>query len=179
MDLPKTTRTPLGSHYARQKRINHFIGHLRPEMQILEIGCGAGWVGQYLKNQGFRNYTGIDLYPPADIVGDIKQWQRLGIKPRTYDAIIAFEVVEHVDCFEECCEILKPGGLLLVTTPVPRMDWACQILEAVGINQKRTSPHDHLIDLRTVQCLQLVELRIANFIGQWAIFRKPVKRFPA
>ena len=32
----------------------------RVKKQILDIGCGKGFVGQYLKEQGFMNIQGID-----------------------------------------------------------------------------------------------------------------------
>jgi SAM-dependent methyltransferase len=129
-------------------------------------------MGRYLKCGGWQHYESLDLVPPADFVGSILDWQELGLQPESFDVIIAFEVVEHVDCFEACYQLLKPGGRLLLTTPVPRMDWALRILEAVGLNQKRTSPHDHLVDLRNAPCFARKDVKIVAFLSQWGVLWK-------
>lgn len=38
----------------------------------------------------------------------------------------------------------------MLTFPVPHFDWNMKILEVIGINQKRTSPHSNLIDFQGV-----------------------------
>jgi len=165
---------PLISDYARRKKIEYFFADIPKDARILEVGCGSGWVGAYLKQHGWTNYTGVDLFPPADFVGDLHNWRELGLQPESYDVIIAFEVIEHVDLFQEMFDLLKPGGQLLVTTPVPHMDWACKTLERLGLNQVRTSPHDHLIYFKDIPLFEPVDTRIVKLIGQWGKFRKPV-----
>ena len=137
------------------------------------MGAGDGWLGRYARANGWTNFSSLDLIPPADIVGDIRQWRSLGVELASYDAILAFEVVEHVDCFAECFDILRPGGLLLLSSPVPRMDWACKILERVGLTQRRTSPHDHLISFSRVPFFAPVEIRTKGLVSQWGVFVKP------
>jgi cyclopropane fatty-acyl-phospholipid synthase-like methyltransferase len=159
--------------WAQKKRLSFFKKELKESVNILEIGAGSGWVKRALID--FKNvnyYTGVDLFPPADIVGDINNWLQLGLKPGSFDTIIAFEVVEHVDCFDACYQLLRPGGKMLITTPVPEMDWLLKITEALGINQKRTSPHDHLVDLRKVTFFNQKKIKIVLGLGQWAVFTK-------
>ena len=130
---------PLLSEYARRKKINFFLKDISKDAKILEVGSGEGWVGEYLTRHGWKNYVGLDVEAPADIVGDIRNWAKLGLHLESFDVIIAFEVVERVAIFPALYDLLRPGGLM-VTTPLPHMDWACQILEAMGLNQRRTSP---------------------------------------
>jgi SAM-dependent methyltransferase len=156
---------PILSQYAQKKKIRYFLEGIPKEDRILEIGGGSGWVAAYLKNHGWTHYTGIDLRPPADVVGDVRDWKKLGLQP-------GFEVVEHVDCIRDCYDLLKPGGRLLVTTPVPCMDWLLRWLEAMGLNQKRTSPHDHLTDLGRVSCFERKNIKLVGFLSQWAILTK-------
>jgi cyclopropane fatty-acyl-phospholipid synthase-like methyltransferase len=163
---------PLLSQYAQTKKIEYFLEGIPKQARILEIGSGSGWVGNYLKQNGYKNYVGMDLEPPADVVGDIRDWRSLGLEEQSFDAIVAFEVVEHVDCFKECFDLLKPGGKLMLTSPVPDMDWAMQLLELVGLNQKRTSPHDHLVYFEDVPYFQDKDIRIVGFLSQWGIFTK-------
>jgi 2-polyprenyl-3-methyl-5-hydroxy-6-metoxy-1,4-benzoquinol methylase len=163
---------PLLSQIAAAKKMAYFLRGVPPSAAILEIGSGSGWAGQYLKQQGWNNYKGLDLAPPADIVGDIRQWKALGISPESFDVILAFELVEHVECFDVCYALLKPGGKLMVTTPVPHMDWAMKLLETIGLNQKRTSPHDHLVYLKHAPYFERKEIRTVACLAQWGILIK-------
>ncbi len=163
---------PLLSTYARARKTSFFFRDVPKECRILEIGCGAGWLGAYLRANGWGNYVGIDLKPPADIVGDIRDWRRLGLEPASFDVIAAFEVVEHVDCFADMHVLLKPGGLLMLTSPVPNMDWFCRLLEYLHLTQPRTSPHDHLIRFEDIPLFTPLIIRCMGLAAQWGIFRK-------
>jgi Methyltransferase domain len=167
------------SDLARRRKLEYFLGRLPRSARILEIGCADGWVGRYAMEHGWHDYTGVDvLVPPRPpphpfIHGDINDWRRLGLTPGHYDAVIAFEVIEHGDFYDAITALLRPGGLLLVTTPVPRMDWACKILETVGLNQRRSSPHTHLIALRDLPApLRPVAIHVKAGISQWGVFER-------
>jgi cyclopropane fatty-acyl-phospholipid synthase-like methyltransferase len=163
---------PLLSQYAQKIKIDYFLKTISKQDRILEIGCGTGWVSNYLKQNGRMNYVGIDLVPPADIVGDIHDWRTLGLTEESFDAIIAFEVVEHVDCLKECYNLLKYGGKLMLTSPVPHLDWILNFLELIGLNQKRTSPHNNLIYFKHVPYFENKDIKIVGFLSQWGIFTK-------
>jgi 2-polyprenyl-3-methyl-5-hydroxy-6-metoxy-1,4-benzoquinol methylase len=165
---------PLLSDLARRRKVEYFFSALPRDARILEIGAGEGWLRAALSARGFTRYVGLDLRPPADVVGDVNDWRALGLAAESFDAIAAFEIVEHVDCWRACWELLAPGGALLVTTPVPGRDWVMRLLEAAGLNQKRTSPHDHLVDLRTVAWAGEREIRIVGGLAQWGVLRKPL-----
>jgi SAM-dependent methyltransferase len=163
---------PLLSDYARRKKIDYFINRIPKHWHVLEIGCGSRWVGEYMKRNGWNNYVGLDIHPPADIIGDIMERKKLGIEDRSFDCIIAFEVVEHVDCLKECRDILKPGGVLMVTTPLPRMDWALRLLERLGLSQKRTSAHENLTCLKDVPYFEKKNIKLVGLSSQWAILTR-------
>jgi 2-polyprenyl-3-methyl-5-hydroxy-6-metoxy-1,4-benzoquinol methylase len=114
----------------------------------------------------------MDIDQPADITGDIREWREHGLAPASFDVIVAFEVVEHVDCFKDCYELLRPGGVMLITTPVPHMDWLLKIVEALHLTQQRTSPHSNLVYLKDVPKFQQEKIVYPFRIGQWAVFRK-------
>ena len=160
------------SDYARKKKIKFFIEEIEKDKSVLEIGCGEKWLGNYMKAHGWKHYTGMDLFPPADIVGDIKDWKALGLKANTFDYIVAFEVVEHVDIFQECHDLLKEGGMLLVTTPLPDTDWILKIMERIGLNQKRTSPHSNLTYIDQTPLFDPVVYRKVAFLSQWGKLRR-------
>jgi cyclopropane fatty-acyl-phospholipid synthase-like methyltransferase len=162
----------LRGNLGRRWRKDLLLSTIQPHERILEIGCGSGWVKDFLLERNCRNYTGLDLFPPANIVGDLLDWRELGLQPESFDVIVAFEIAEHVPCFEACHQLLKPDGRLFVTTPVPQFDWVMKILEAIGVNQKRTSPHSHLINLEDVAGFRITRLRKPFGIAQWAEMRK-------
>jgi cyclopropane fatty-acyl-phospholipid synthase-like methyltransferase len=164
---------PILRDYAREKRKRFFLDHLVSGQRVLEVGAGEGWTREYLQTaRGVNDYTSLDLFPPADIVGDITKWRALDLKASSFDVIIAFEVVEHVECFDDCYQLLKDGGKLMLTTPVPHMDWVMKILEGLNLNQKRTSPHSNLVYVKKVPGFSRCELVNLFGISQWAILTK-------
>jgi SAM-dependent methyltransferase len=163
---------PLLSDYARKKKISYFLSNIPSNARVLEVGSGSQWVEAYMRSAGVEDYIGLDVLSPADIVGDIKDWNKLGLRAESFDFIVAFEVVEHVDCFAECYDLLKPGGQLLLTTPVPNADWFLKILERLGLNQQRTSPHCNLVNLRSLPIFEKKEIKIIGFLSQWGKFTK-------
>lgn len=167
---------PLLSDYARRKKAEFFFEGIDRTEKILEVGSGSGCVGDWCREHGYDHYTSLDVLVPADIVGDIHNWRELGIEPGSYDVIIAFEVVEHAPCFEECYEILNDGGRMMITTPVPHWDWFLRILEVLGLNQPRYAPHDHLVYLEEVPVFQRKDIRIIAGLSQWAVFHKLAER---
>ena len=163
---------PILSEYAQKRKIDYFLKDIDKNSKVLEVGSGSQWLGKHMKKNGWTGYVGIDLKEPADIAGDIRSWQQLGLKPGSFDYIIAFEVIEHVDIFQECFELLKDEGELMLTTPVPHMDWILKLLETIGLNQKRTSPHDNLIYLDKIKLFTPIELKNIAFLSQWGKFKK-------
>jgi len=163
---------PLLSSYAMRRKIGYFLEPVPKEARILEIGCGGGWVGRHLRDNGWKHYVGLDLQSPADVVGDVRDWRKLGLASESFDVLIAFEIVEHVDCWEACHSLLKPGGRMLVTTPLPHRDWILKLLEDLGLNQRRTSPHDRLVYLEKVPYFSRKDVRVVAGLSQWAILTK-------
>jgi SAM-dependent methyltransferase len=86
---------------------------------LLDIGCGTK---PYRRHLSARHYIGIDLptYGPqaADVFGTALQ---LPFRDASYDAVLCTEVLEHVPnpgrLFREITRLLRPGGVLILTTP--------------------------------------------------------------
>ncbi|MGI9089244.1 MAG: class I SAM-dependent methyltransferase [Chthoniobacterales bacterium] len=159
--------------WARRQRTQFFLPRIHPGDRVLEIGSGEGWFRRAVEGSISVNYTTLDLSAPADIRGDIRHWRDFGLKPSSFDVVVAFEIVEHTDCFAESFDLLNPGGLLLVTTPMPHADWILKLLEAARLTQKRTSAHSNLVYLKKVDRFRAEKMRFPFGLGQWAVFRKP------
>jgi cyclopropane fatty-acyl-phospholipid synthase-like methyltransferase len=158
--------------WARKNRIRYFLPLIHPGDRVLEVGSGEGWFRRAVESSASVDYTTLDIDAPADIRGNILDWREFGLRPASFDVIVAFEIVEHTDCFAEAYELLKLGGLLLVTTPMPHADWILKVLEALHLTQKRTSPHTNLVYLNNISGFAPEKMRQPFGLGQWAVFRK-------
>lgn len=111
------------------------------DFRLLDLGSHDGyvtlWLARQLREQGHEvQVDGIDLMPEAvetanrrfkedGFKGEFRQGDAL--KPhwcfpeRSYDAVVAFELIEHVvdpaDLLEPCERMLKKDGLIYVSTP--------------------------------------------------------------
>ena len=47
-----------------------------------------------------------------------------------------------------------------------------KVLEQIGLDQKRTSPHDHLVDFRNVPYFEAKRIKIVGGLSQWGVFTK-------
>ncbi len=127
---PLHRMNPVRLTYIKERLNNHF-GRL-DGLKILDIGCGGGLVTEPLARLG-ANVTGID--GAGDLIRvarDHAAAQGLGMdyvhgltgdlvkKKKTYDAVLALEVIEHVDDAEafvsDIAKLLKPGGLAVFST---------------------------------------------------------------
>ena len=121
-------RDRLAEHFARPS------GGAAPfsGLSLLDIGCGGGLVSEPMSRLGFA-VTGID--PGAENVGVARvHAERLGLpiayetagpeglagRGLSFDAVLAMEVVEHVDdvpaFFRSAAALLAPGGMLIAAT---------------------------------------------------------------
>ncbi len=162
-------RQPLLSEVSRRRKYALLHERLGSASRVLVVGSGEGWFARRLRKHG-HEVLALDLVPPADIVGDILQWRALGLAPGSFDAVVALEVIEHVDCLDEIRALCKPGGLIMLSSPHPRWDWVMKVLEAVRLTQRRTSEHCNLTDFAAIDLDRVVFKRPLH-IHQVAIFR--------
>jgi len=153
--------------FANRQKLKFFLPYLNPGQKIIDLGCGNMWLTNYLRKLGY-DCVGFDNKSPADIIGDIKSYK---FERASFDVVIALEIIEHVDCIEEIEHMLKPGGLLIVSTPIPGFDFLFRVGEYLSLLQKRTSPHSNLIHLSSIP-LKLLKRKTLLGIVQCGVFRK-------
>lgn len=137
---------------------------------VLELGCGEGY-GMALLAKHCDQYLGVDKYPVPNlrIPPNARVMQAVfpplgGINSNQFDAVVTFQVIEHLDddlgFLKEIHRVLKPGGVLLLTTPnrlmsLTRNPWHVREYEPNGMKQLLTSVFDR-VDLQGVFGNELV-----------------------
>ncbi|ADC66505.1 Methyltransferase type 11 [Ferroglobus placidus DSM 10642] len=100
---------------------------------ILDVGCNDGRFTDYYYKTALREMkkpfvVGLDiaLKTPSVVVSQNIHFlkadaRNLSLKDESFDLIISTEVIEHFiegeQFIRECYRVLKPGGILLLTTP--------------------------------------------------------------
>jgi SAM-dependent methyltransferase len=98
--------------------------HFRPGSELLDIGCGTGWLAEH-----FPNYTGIDGSNDAVeiatglgrnvILGNVED--PLPFSDEAFDAVVMKDLLEHlaepVGLVREARRVLRPGGLIFASSP--------------------------------------------------------------
>jgi len=98
-------------------------------LEILDVGCSAGYLGEYLRSQG-HHVTGLDITPEAIALAKAFLNEAYCMKvedffteqpQRRFDVIIFGDVLEHVTNAEEVLKrsafALKPGGKVIASIP--------------------------------------------------------------
>lgn len=122
--------TPNVDEASRWERIKALLDrHFEADAakEILDVGCGRGWLTNLLSAYG----RAMGIEPVAPVVAHARRlFPALTFEAMTpeampgaarFDAIVSSEVLEHVrdkrSFLRRLNELLKPGGLLVVTTP--------------------------------------------------------------
>lgn len=101
------------------------------DKDVLDAACGTGYGSTMLAHAGARRVVGLDLSPEAIahatqctrprlafIVGSVTD---LPFPNGAFDLYISFETIEHIDDHDaflrEARRVLKPQGMLLLSTP--------------------------------------------------------------
>lgn len=129
--------TPVRVEYVRDRLAQRFArdtSNLKSlnGLNLLDVGCGGGILSEPLARLG-ASVTGIEPAPEsiavakahaeeADLAIDYRAAaaEELLAEGRTFDAVIASEVIEHVDdpaaFIKTLTGLARPGGLVLVST---------------------------------------------------------------
>lgn len=126
---------PEHTGYAQHRaRYLWVAGRLAGGARVLDAGCGIGYGAAILAGAG-TTVTGIDASAEAVatarrecpagrfVVGDVL---RLPFRDGGFDAAVCLEVIEHVPdpalLVAELARVLRPGGVLFLSTPNARME---------------------------------------------------------
>ena len=188
MPIPEDMR-----HFRRslEKRRFSLISGLVPvdgSANILDVGCGSGWLSEMLCNRGFH-VTALDLgfdsirrasarmkvraVDVSFVLGDI---YKLPYRDGSFDVAVSSEVLEHLekpqDALNEIARVVRPGGYIVVSVPYRE-----RIEEILCVHCNKKTPvnaHLHSFDKTIIEHM----LRKAGFIIQKCvtIVNRPAER---
>lgn len=109
--------------------LERYLRALPPGSRVLDLGCGNGAMLGSFYGRGYQ-LVGVDV-SNSGIKQARERWPDIRFEVRDvtqelsdlgqFDAIINTEVIEHVflprDLVRNCFHLLKPGGILVLSTP--------------------------------------------------------------
>ncbi len=142
MNIPDGLLEPL----ARQIRFKKSLPFISTNiLSVLDLGAGVDT--PYLKFLK-RNSVNVKEYIALEprIKKGIRLKKKLPFKDSTFNLIVGFAFLEHVDypadIMREAVRVLKPGGKIIFTAPSPRSKFLLEILSKVGlISGREISEH--------------------------------------
>ncbi|AFH49789.1 SAM-dependent methyltransferase [Ignavibacterium album JCM 16511] len=154
--IANVTQNDLDSLYRHyDEKILPSLKLFRKNSSILELGCGPGYLLDYLKQKGYVNVKGIDISEEQiEIaqskghnvsVGDVFVY--LKNSTEKFDVIFAFDLLEHFtkDELLELTELvhysLREEGLFLIRTPNGQGIFAGQIIYGDLTHQTILNPN--------------------------------------
>ncbi len=108
-----------------------FLRSVPRDKPVLELGCGPGYILEFLKNRRYTRCSGIDISKEQIALARQRgnnasvadAFKFLRSKKAQYAAILAIDFVEHFSkselllLFPLIFKALRPGGVLLIQTP--------------------------------------------------------------
>ena len=112
------------------RRVKMLSGHLRPEMTVLELGCGTGYFTSELVRSG-AEIVAIDVSPDLlqlaraqhsapNVRYELQNAYAMTYPDASFDSVVGSSVLHHLEiqpALREIHRVLKPGGTIFFTEP--------------------------------------------------------------
>ena len=147
---------------------------LRPPATVLDVGCGWGVTLELLEQRGYRA-TGLDIShatleqldcPTRELI-EADLTQDLPCGAPQFDAVLALDVIEHLDddaaAIRRLASLVRPGGYTVVS--VPALPELYSEFDFVQGHRRRYTPDDLRLAFRGTG----LELRQVFWWGQWLV----------
>lgn len=112
------------------RRVKMLSGHLRPEMTVLELGCGTGYFTSELVRSG-AEIVAIDVSPDLlqlaraqhsapNVRYELQNAYAMSYPDASFDSVVGSSVLHHLEiqpALREIHRVLKPSGTIFFTEP--------------------------------------------------------------
>lgn len=133
-DLPRMSQQPTrdsrsasresassGAHDVVFQLVRSYV----PSGRVLDVPCGSGAFTRRLLQSGYTtcaaDFNTHDAIPEDASFHQTDMNEPLPFDDDSFDGVVSIEGIEHIkrpfDFVQECSRILRPGGLLIITTP--------------------------------------------------------------
>lgn len=167
------TRLRIAFHTGRYRKV---IAMLNPG-RVLDIGCGRPC--EALPDQAFLRFLGR----PGSVGLDLKKIEgpyefrqgsvtAMPFKDGELDNVTAMEILEHItecrEALKEIKRVLRPGGVLVMTTPDNSLVWNL-IWGVWSATVGRMWHHEHVVSYNADQWRALLEeqFEVTDFRRNW------------
>jgi SAM-dependent methyltransferase len=97
--------------------------------EVLDVGCGNGFIAHHLNGMLGRSVVGIDLGSDAEAAIDYRQYDgaRFPVAENSFDAVTFCYVLHHAQdvqvVLNEMRRVLRDGGLAVIYEDIPASIW--------------------------------------------------------
>lgn len=162
----------------RNNSLNKLIISRLKEGDILDIGCGSGYLLYYAQKNNIK-VTGLE--PNRELVkiakknyGNLniinKPAEELGTIDQKFDNITMIDVLEHIDddnkVVKKVYNLLKNKGRFIINVPTIKFLF---VERAKEMGDKRRYSKKEIISMLTNNKFSINEIRYWNFLGFWSI----------
>jgi len=140
------------SPFLKHLRIKKIIKYIKPNSNILDIGCDEAYILKFIK--GFNYYLGIDINSKIIEYNKTKfrelknvDFSNMDIETiesidKKFNIVILAAVIEHIKDFnsllEKLYDLTTEDGLLIITTPTKKSDRILKIGAKLKIFSKES-----------------------------------------
>lgn len=97
--------------------------------EVLDVGCGNGYIAHHLSAMLGTSVTGIDVADSTDAPIDYRQYngREFPAPDSSFDAVVLAYVLHHAQdvdsMLEEMKRVLRPGGVAIIYEDIPATAW--------------------------------------------------------